>query len=79
MSMQMQVTRCCLYIWPKELNAFSKNCIQLLKQHSIIPFDPCFLVMNPRYSEENREIVVKDAAFRDIPTPELFTGKRETV
>lgn len=43
------------------------KCIQELKLHGKVKFDAIFLVMDPGYNKENREMIEKNAKLMDIP------------
>lgn len=43
------------------------KCMQLLQRHSDFPFGLKFLVMDPGYNEENRELIVSNAKLLNIP------------
>lgn len=52
---------------------------QELKRHNKIPFELVFLVMDPGYSKENREIIEKNAQLLDIPITVFETDIFESV
>ncbi len=52
---------------------------QELKRHNKIPFELVFLVMDPGYSAENREIIEKNAKLLDIPITVFETDIFENV
>ncbi len=43
------------------------KCIQYLQKHSDFPFEAKYLVLDPGYSEENRERIINNAALLNIP------------
>lgn len=43
------------------------KCFQELKRHSDVNFDVEFISMDPGYSEENREMIIKNAELLNIP------------
>ncbi|MBR5437403.1 MAG: tRNA 2-thiocytidine biosynthesis protein TtcA [Clostridia bacterium] len=47
------------------------KCIQHLQKHSDFPFEAKYLVMDPGYSPENREQIIRNAQMLDIPI-EIF-------
>lgn len=52
---------------------------QELKRHNKIPFELEFLVMDPGYNKENREIIEKNASLLDIPVSVFETDIFESV
>ena len=48
--------------------------MQMLQRHSDIPFEVCFLVMDPGYAEKNRKLIEINAAKLAIPV-EVFTSQ----
>ena len=52
---------------------------QELKRHNKYPFDVVYLVMDPGYSSENREIIEKNARLLDIPITVFETNIFESV
>lgn len=52
---------------------------QELKRHNKFPFELVFLVMNPGYSETNREIIENNAALLNIPITMFETNIFDTV
>lgn len=50
------------------------KCIQHLQKHSDFPFEAKYLVLDPGYSPENRERIVKNAEMLQIPI-EIFEAK----
>ncbi len=48
--------------------------MQMLQRHSDIPFEVCFLVMDPGYAEKNRKLIETNAAKLEIPV-EVFTSQ----
>ncbi len=52
---------------------------QELKRHNKIPFEVVFLVMDPGYSRENREIIERNAAALGIPVTVFETDIFESV
>ena len=47
------------------------KCFQELHKHSPVPFDVKYIVMDPGYSKENREVIEKNAKKLNIPV-EIF-------
>ncbi len=47
------------------------KCIQHLQKHSDFPFEAKYLVLDPGYSEENRQQIINNAELLDIPI-EIF-------
>ncbi len=47
------------------------KCIQHLQKHSDFPFEAKYLVLDPGYSEENRQQIINNAKLLDIPI-EIF-------
>ena len=47
------------------------KCIQELQRHSKIKFDAHFVVMNPGYTDYNKEMIIKNAEILNIPI-EMF-------
>ncbi len=47
------------------------KCIQELKKHGKIYFDACYVVMNPGYTEENKNLILDNAKRLNIPI-EMF-------
>ena len=47
------------------------KCIQELKKHGKVHFDAKFVVMNPGYKEENRNLIISNAKLLNIPI-EMF-------
>ena len=43
------------------------KCMQELNRHSLYPFELVFLVMDPGYNKENRELIEYNAAQMNIP------------
>lgn len=43
------------------------KCMQELKRHGKVPFDLVFLVMDPGYTESNRQQIIENAAALNIP------------
>lgn len=43
------------------------KCMQMLQRHSKFPFEVKFLVMDPGYNEINRQRIIENAAYLDIP------------
>ena len=52
---------------------------QELKRHNKIPFEPVFLVMDPGYSRENREIIERNAQALQIPVTVFETDIFDSV
>lgn len=52
---------------------------QELKRHNKIPFELVFLVMDPGYSKENRELIEENARLLDIPVTVFETDIFENV
>lgn len=48
--------------------------MQMLQKHSDFPFDVCYLVMDPGYTERNRRLIEENAARLDLPV-EVFTSQ----
>ncbi len=47
------------------------KCIQHLQKHSDFPFEAKYLVLDPGYSEENRQQIINNAELLDVPI-EIF-------
>ncbi len=47
------------------------KCIQELKRHGKVKFDACYVVMDPGYKKENREMILDNAENLNIPL-EIF-------
>lgn len=47
------------------------KCIQHLQKHSDFPFEAKYLVLDPGYSEENRQQIIKNAEMLNVPI-EIF-------
>jgi len=47
------------------------KCIQELKRHSEILFDAYYVVMNPGYTEKNRDAILENARLLNIPIEKL--------
>lgn len=43
------------------------KCIQELSRHSEVPFEACYIVMDPGYNSENRELIEQNAKLMNIP------------
>lgn len=43
------------------------KCIQELLRHSEVPFEACYIVMDPGYNSENRELIEQNAKRMNIP------------
>ena len=47
------------------------KCMQELKRHGKVPFDVCYVCMNPGYNDKNRELILSNAKKLNIPL-EMF-------
>ncbi len=47
------------------------KCFQEIKRHGKVPFDVCYVVMDPGYKEENRKKIIENAEKLNIPI-EIF-------
>ena len=55
------------------------KCLQQLARHSEVPFSLEFLVMDPGYNAENRELLLSNAELLDIPVKVFDSDIFETV
>ena len=47
------------------------KCMQEIQRHGKVPFEVCFVCMNPGYSEVNKELIIENARTLNIPL-EMF-------
>ncbi len=43
------------------------KCIQELVKHGKVPFEACYVVMNPGYNEKNKNLILENATILNIP------------
>ena len=55
------------------------KCMQELKRHGKVDFELCFLVMDPGYSEKNRQKIIENAQLLDVPITMFKTNIFEVV
>lgn len=48
-------------------SALLAKLLQMLRRHSEIPFELCYLVMDPGYAPENRQRIIDNAALLELP------------